>query len=107
MGIVKERNKFSICLQISQSNRSICEKLRSRFGGGVTVDGRSYTNHYKWRVRNQNAVDVLEEILPFLKCKHEQAFYVIQHARSLNLKSKKYISAMNSRNSNPARIRFM
>jgi hypothetical protein len=66
---------FSLYVEIRMTNKEGVEFIKDTFGGCLTNKGVTKTGKtiYDWKIYGNKAAAFLENILPYLKCKHRQA----------------------------------
>jgi hypothetical protein len=100
IAILKNKNKnpcYIVSLQVVQKFRRPLDRLVTIFGGEVKFHNpKRYDGYFYWYLYSDNAVEVLEQILPYLVAKEKQAKVAIEfQARRLPrgvVKSVRYIA---------------
>jgi len=68
---------YTLQLEVASTDEWLCRYLWMHFKGSVYKDRWIRTPKasptWRWRVYGQNVANLLEEIMPFLKLKHQQA----------------------------------
>ena len=79
----------------TNSEKYILDELASLFGGSVSVQKKYKDHHtqcYKWSVSYDQAISMLEQIVPFMKCseKIRRANHIIDEYKSCTSRNGKY-----------------
>lgn len=73
---------YSVCLSITNTDKDVLQWAVEHFGGAVSLkpaERAHYKTRYLWRAQAiRNTAIVLEQILPFLKIKKQQALLALR-----------------------------
>jgi hypothetical protein len=81
---VKGNISYALIVDVSNTNRTVLEALKAKYGGSISVTKRAppCKTCYTWRVQSRLALRVLEEVFPYLIVKKKQAEILIPHCRA-------------------------
>jgi LAGLIDADG endonuclease len=78
--------RTSLHTTVTQTSLPCLQLYLERFGGGITTSenktpsGRRWAVQYRWSVRNENALNFLKQIQPYVVVKKEQVDAALKYA---------------------------
>ena len=91
----KKKNTFCLCAGVNNTNKYVLLEIKKIFGGNINTYSDKRNKNWKplhrWKVFNQQALNFLKFIHPYLKIKNEKCYWAIKFQE----KQKKGIRTMN------------
>jgi hypothetical protein len=87
VGVVRNRRTFAAVVKVQMVERAIVARLHETYGGSLRFEAPRAPRarpQWAWVAHGQTVIPLLEDALPFLLLKAEQARIVMALARRLN-----------------------
>lgn len=110
--LIEVKKYHYVRVRLSQSNSSLINSLKKRFGGCAhkNTTAKCQTDHWLWSLTGNKALQFLKNISPYLRHRQEISTYLIEYHKihgKYSPSAKKHSHALNTSNSQSARAKFI